>query len=89
MELQTSGATGARQLILSLERTGEASAGPLAAVYFQVMQELAVIQADLEPEAGSLPSPLPPPVLTLPRNLEQALRLAREGLQELHRLLST
>jgi len=91
IELQTSAATGTRQLILSLERSTEDSPGPLAAAYYQVLQELTVLQADLKPDANSLSAtatPLPPPDQPLPRNLEQALRLAREGLQDLHRLLS-
>ena len=91
MELQTSAATGTRQLILSLERTAEDATGSLAAAYYQVLQELTVLQADLGPDTASLPAtpaPLPPPALLLPRNLKQALRLAREGLQDLHRLLS-
>ena len=89
-ELQTAAATGPRQLILSLERTGEATAGPLAAAYLQVLQELTVLQADLKPDASSpaTAEALPPAALPPSRNLEQALRLAREGLQDLHRLLS-
>lgn len=90
-ELQTSAATGPRQLILSLERTAEESWEPLAAAYLQVLQELTVLQADLEPDASSSPTPpdpLLPPAIPPPRNLKQALRLARKGLQDLHRLLS-
>jgi hypothetical protein len=89
-ELQTSATTGSRQLLLSLERTGEEAARTLAAAYLQVLQELTGLQADLEPEAASpppsdllLPTTLPPA-----RNLIQALRQAREGLEDLHRLLS-
>jgi len=91
IEHQTSAATGARQLILSLERTTKDSARRLATTYYQVLQELMTLQADLDPQAASLtslPEPLPPPALPLPRNLEKVLRLAREGLQDLHRLLS-
>ena len=91
MELQTSAATGTRQLILSLERTAEDATGSLAAAYYQVLQELTVLQADLAAKAASLtslPETSPPSALPLPRNLEQALRLAREGLLDLHRLLS-
>ena len=88
-ELQTAAATGPRQLILSLERTGEAAVGPLASAYLQVLQELTVLQADLEPDAASpAADSLPPAVLPPSRNLKQALRQAREGLQDLHRLLS-
>ncbi|MBI4644787.1 MAG: hypothetical protein HY790_00950 [Deltaproteobacteria bacterium] len=89
-ELQTSAATGSRQLFLSLERTGEEAAGTLAAAYLQVLQELTGLQADLEPDAASSPLPalLPRPAIPPARNLIQALRLARKGLQDLHRLLS-
>ncbi len=90
-ELQTSGATGSRQLILSMERKEEEAAGPLAAAYLQVLEELMVLQADLEPGGEFHPSPdLPAPPARIPLQiLEQALRQAREGLQDLHRLLST
>lgn len=89
-ELQTSAAISPRQLLLSLERAGEKAPGPLAAAYLQVLEELTVLQADLEPDATS---PLPPDLLARPalppaRNLKQALRQAREGLEDLHRLLS-
>ena len=90
-ELQTSAATGPRQLLLSLERSGAESGGPLAAAYLQVLQELTVLQADLEPYAPpspTTPDPLPLAELPQPRNLKQALRQARKGLQDLHRLLS-
>jgi hypothetical protein len=89
-ELQTSASTGSRQLLLSLERTGAGAAGTLAAAYLQVLEELAGLQADLEPDAASAPTPDPLPRSALPpaRNLIQALRQAREGLQDLHRLLS-
>lgn len=90
-ELQTSGTTGSRQLLLSLERGGEVAVGPLAAAYLQVLGELMVLQADLEP-GGDIhpPSDLPaPPAHIHPKILEQALRQAREGLLDLHRLLST
>jgi hypothetical protein len=89
-ELQTSGATGSRQLLLSLERTGEKAAGPLAAAYLQVLEELTVLQADLRPDTASAPNHELQPRTALPPapSLLQALRQAREGLQDLHRLLS-
>lgn len=89
-ELQTSATTGSRQLLLSLERSGAGAAGPLAAAYFQVLEELTVLQADLKADAGSHPFPdsWQPPAPAPPQNLEQVLRQAREGLQDLHRLLS-
>jgi len=87
-ELQTSEATGSRQLLLSLERTGDETARILGAAYLQVLQELAGLQADLQ--QGAAPIPIHPLPTALPpaRNLVQALRQAREGLQDLHRLLS-
>jgi hypothetical protein len=90
-ELQTSAGTGSRQLLLSLERSGEEEAGPLASTYLQVLEELTVLQADLAPGAASaaaVPEPLPRPVSPPPQNLKQALHQARKGLQDLHRLLS-
>jgi hypothetical protein len=89
-ELQTSGATGSRQLLLSLERCGEGAAGPLAAAYLQVLEELLGLQADLEPDSGfhHLPDLCAPPARVPLQILEQALRQAREGLEDLHRLLS-
>jgi hypothetical protein len=90
-ELQTSAATAPRQLILSLERAAKESWEPLAAAYLQVLEELTVLQADLQPVAPSFPTspdPLPTPAMHPPRHLKQALRQARKGLQDLHRLLS-
>jgi len=90
-ELQTSAGTSPRQLLLSMERTGEDSLSPLAAAYLQILHELAILQADLGPGAPSAPtSPEPWSLAALPhpRNLKQALSQAREGLQDLHRLLS-
>jgi hypothetical protein len=89
-ELQTSGATGSRQLLLSMERTGEES-GPLAAVYLQVFQELAGLHADLgaaSRAAASPPEPLAPGATPSAGSLIQALSQAREGLLDLRRFLS-
>ncbi len=88
VELQTSASTGHRQLLLSLERNAEELCEPLAAAYLQVLQELTVLQADLEPDTPPAPTTLPPPAMPQPQNLKQALLQAREGLQDLHRLLS-
>jgi hypothetical protein len=90
-ELQTAAGTNPRQLFLSLQRAAEEAFEPLAAAYHQVMQELTVLQADLEPHRASSPSgpdPLLPHILPPARNLKQALRQARASLQDLHRLLS-
>jgi hypothetical protein len=89
-ELQTSAGAGSRQLILSLERTGEEAAGLLTAAYLQVLEELTVLQADLGAQAAApaIPDPLPSGALPPAQNLEQALRQARKGLQDLRRLIS-
>lgn len=91
-ELQTSAGASPRQLFLSLERTAEVPAGLLTAAYQQIIQELTVLQADLEPErassSSSAPVLLPLPNLLQTRNLKRALLQARESLQDLHRLLS-
>jgi len=90
-ELQTSAGTSHRQLFLSLERTAQEASGPLTAAYQQVIQELTILQADLEPDTASSPSapdPLLPAIIPQTRNLRQALLQARESLQDLHRLLS-
>ena len=91
-ELQTSGGASPRQLFLSLERSAEVRPGLLTAAYQQIIQELAVLQADLEPErassSASAPVLLPLPNLLQTRNLKRVLLQARESLQDLHRLLS-
>ncbi len=73
------------------EDVGEGAAGPLAEVYLHLVRELTTLQSQLQPAAdtslGEGPWPLPsqtPP----PRQLLRMLRQVREGLQDLHRLLS-
>ncbi len=82
----------ARQLPFSWEEAQEGAAGPLAAAYLHLVQELAALRSQLQPGAargtGSNPGSLPPQVPP-PRQILGALRLARTGLQDLHRLLST
>jgi hypothetical protein len=90
-ELQTAAGANPRQLFLSLQRAAEEAFKPLAAAYHQVMEELTILQADLEPHKASSTSahdPLLPPILPPAQNLKQALRQARESLQDLRRLLS-
>ena len=72
------------------EGGGEGAAGPLAEVYLHLVQELAALQSQLQPPAAtptdwrqSLPSQAP-----APHRLRLVLRQVREGLQDLHRLLS-
>ncbi|MEW6657472.1 MAG: hypothetical protein AB1424_02305 [Thermodesulfobacteriota bacterium] len=89
-DLQTSAGTSARQLFLSLERTAAESSRTLTAAYQQIMQELMILQADLEPQTGGspfAPAPLPPAILPSARTLKRALLQARASLQDLHRLL--
>ena len=82
----------ARQLPFSWEEAQEGAAGPLAGAYLHLVQELAALRSQLQPgaapgpasSAGTLPPQVPPPPQML-----GALRLARKGLQDLHRLLST
>jgi len=69
---------------------GEGGVGPLAEVYLHLVQDLAALQSQLQPPAAtptdwrqSLPSQAP-----APHRLRPVLRQVREGLQDLHRLLS-
>jgi hypothetical protein len=90
-ELQTSAGASARQLFLSLERTAAESSGALTAAYQQIMQELMILQADLEPQTGPssfISAPLPPAIAPSALSLKQALLQVRASLQDLHRLLS-
>ncbi len=75
---------------LSREGAGEGAVGPLAEVYLHLVQELAALQSQIQPPAAtptdwrqSLPSQAP-----APHRLRLVLRQVREGLQDLHRLLS-
>ena len=74
----------------SREGAGEGAVGPLAEVYLHLVQEVAALQSQLQPPAAtptdwrqSLPSQAP-----APHRLRPVLRQVREGLQDLHRLLS-
>ena len=74
----------------SRKGAGEGAAGPLAEVYLHLVQDLAALQSQLQPPAAtptdwrqSLPSQAP-----APHRLRPVLRQVREGLQDLHRLLS-
>jgi hypothetical protein len=83
--------TGARQLPLTWEQVGEGAAGPLAAAYLAVLQELAALQAEFPPAPGGTALNSPPPLpASLPsrHHLEQALRQTQKDLQDLDRLLS-
>jgi hypothetical protein len=79
-----------RQLPLTWEEAQEGAAGPWAALYLHLVQELAALRTQLQPAAarapGRHPHSLPSQVPALPQILG-ALRLAREGLQDLHQLL--
>jgi hypothetical protein len=72
------------------EGSGAGGAGPLAEVYLHLVQELAALKSQLQPAAAtpagwrqSLPSQAP-----APHRLRLVLGQVREGLQDLHRLLS-
>jgi hypothetical protein len=81
----------AARLPFSEEVAAEGAAGPLAEIYLHLVQELAALQSQLQPSADtppqgrrkSGPSQAPPP-----HQMLAVLRQAREGLQDLHRLLS-
>jgi len=81
----------APQLSFTWEEAREGAAGPLAAVYLHLVQELAALKSRLQSaaanEAGSRHGSLPPQVPRPPQILG-ALRLARKDLLDLHRLLS-
>jgi hypothetical protein len=72
------------------EGGGQGAAGPLAEVYLHLVKELAALKSQLQPAAAtpagwlqSLPSQAP-----APHRIRLVLRQVREGLQDLHRLLS-
>jgi hypothetical protein len=67
------------------------TAEPLGAVYLHCIRELTAMlsQLQVEPEASSPHyRALLPPHIPKPQQLRQSLRIARQGLQELHLLLS-
>jgi hypothetical protein len=80
-----------RQLPFTWEEAQAGVAGPLAALYLQLVRELATLRFTLLPAAArgldrpqdSLPAQVPPA-----SRIRGALRLAREDLQTLHQLLS-
>lgn len=80
----------AQQLILSWERLEEGAAGLLTAAYVLVVHDLLSLKDEV-PWAGEerlTPEEIIPPGATSPRRVKQALRLAREELSDLYRLLS-
>lgn len=80
---------GSQQLPLSWQKAGAGSAGPLAAAYFQVVQELAALRSHLQPDPEALPKDAGlPPHLPAPHQINQALRQAQKDLQNLYLLLS-
>lgn len=81
--------SGPRPLPPSWERAAEGSAGPLAATYLYLFQELAALRSQLRPAAVGPPeNAVLPPYLPDPYLLNLALKQARKGLQDLYRLLS-
>jgi hypothetical protein len=69
----------------------EGAGESLMAAYLQLVQELTALRSQLHPGAAGVPGAsrglLPSPA-TPPTRIIGALRQAREGLQDLHRLLS-
>jgi len=64
---------------------------PLGAIYLHVIRELNFLLEQLQANPEALPPPhrsILPPLIPKPQQLRQTLRLAQQGLQELHQLLS-
>jgi hypothetical protein len=82
-----------RQLPLSWAQAEKGAAGPLAAAYLQVIEDLTGLQADLPApasEAAAWNPEIPMPATIPPRQrLELALRQARTDLRDLLRFLSS
>ncbi len=79
-----------RQIPLSWDGLEAGPNSPLAATYFQVIQDLKRLQSELPRNgsaAGNSATPLPASLPAPPR-LKQALHQAREDLQDLKRFLS-
>jgi hypothetical protein len=69
----------------------KAAAGPLAQVYLHLVQELAALRSQLQPAAAAAPGEgqrLLPVQAPPPERMLLMLRRAREGLLDLHRILS-
>ena len=78
-----------RRLPLALAASG--SGERLGAVYLHVIRELTSLmdQLQADPEVLLQPHrPLLPPLIPKPQQLRQTLRLAQQGLRELHLFLS-
>ena len=80
--------SGPRPLPPSWQRAAEGGAGPLAATYLYLFQELAALRSQLRPAAGPPENAMLPPYLPDPHLINLALKQARKGLQDLYRLLS-
>jgi hypothetical protein len=64
---------------------------PLGAVYLHLIRELTTLLAQLQAEPAASPTSYRtflPPQIPKPEQLRQSLLLARQGLQDLHLLLS-
>ena len=66
------------------------AAEPLGAIYLHLIRELTSLLSELRvPEDPWLPrQPYLPPHIPKPQQLRQSLRIAQQGLRELHQLLS-
>ena len=74
-----------------LDTQVQGSPEPLGAVYLHLIRELTTLLSQLQAEpAASLPPyrAFLPPQIPKPEQLRQSLRLAQQGLQDLHLLLS-
>jgi len=79
---------GPRPLPPSWQRAAAGDAGPLAAAYLYLFQELAALRSQLRPAARPPENAVLPPYLPDPYLINLALKQARKGLQDLYRLLS-
>ncbi len=87
-------------LTLALVEQSEASGGgaaaaretaePLGAVYIHLIRELSFLLSQLQsgPQMPVPPRALLPPHVPQPQQIRKSLRLAQQGLQDLHFLLS-
>ncbi len=66
------------------------TAEPLGALYLHLIRELTSLLSELQAPEDCLPAPQTflPPHIPKPQQLRQSLRIAQQGLRELHLLLS-
>lgn len=84
-------ALGPRPRPLAWDQVSQGVAGPLAAAYFHLIQELTALRFQLQPATApplDAPHTLLPPHLPDPYQLQRALKQAQSDLWHLYRLLS-